>query len=775
MKKTIFQNVFLQNSGGKPRIGIKWALQLKKINVSRLESGEASFFASEHSADVSQSAASTCSTLAACSAASTCSAAATSFTNATFSAEATRSTNATFPAVGACFADSFPASFQDAHAGKGRFRRFRQVRHVHLIRLVHGGALLAVLLLLIFSSGCSVNRLTRSRLPSPGRHWFQRSVSAMVPVVPKYSEATTVGLRTLSLDKTVRQNPQKAVEALEELLHETPNLEFVGMLAEVAYWEGKRLSQHRITSEISGKQVAKWYLLAARNAYSYLFDERWNAVRNPYSPSFQNVCRIFNESTEEILRRCDDSRSKLQFGASPSFTLDLPDSRQAIPLEMLSREWTLDDFSVFLFASDFEITGLKNRYRRYGLGVPMVARCRNGRQNSPRFRYCLQEMCAPMTVFFSFDESGTPTLLILDAMERSTAQVGSISVPLEIDYTTPLAYSFELASQKNALDGATVGLLNPDFLLKETEDGTRLLKGVYMPQAYDPNKIPVVMVHGLWSSVMTWMEMYNTLNSIPEIRENYQFWFYCYPNGQPFWVSATQLRDDLDALRKDLDPTRENTNMDRMILVGHSMGGLVALLQTIDSEERFWNQITSVPASELPGNPETNREVARWFHARPNPSISCVITMGTPCLGSGYANSTTRGITGFFGKKASLVEGNLERFKEENREKIHNTELLDCFTALDSLQKDSVFWDALAETKPACWVAYVNVIARMKEEKSGSLSDGVVSLESARLPWESNEFFITAFHHEITNDAEAILVVAGALKARIKTHPPQKK
>ena len=36
-----------------------------------------------------------------------------------------------------------------------------------------------------------------------------------------------------------------------------------------------------------------------------------------------------------------------------------------------------------------------------------------------------------------------------------------------------------------------------------------------MLEPYDPNKMPVVMVHGLWSSPVTWMEMFNDLRSDP--------------------------------------------------------------------------------------------------------------------------------------------------------------------------------------------------------------------------------------------------------------------
>ena len=66
-----------------------------------------------------------------------------------------------------------------------------------------------------------------------------------------------------------------------------------------------------------------------------------------------------------------------------------------------------------------------------------------------------------------------------------------------------------------------------------------------LPQ-FDPRKVPVVMVHGLWSSPLTWMEMFNDLRSDPTLRKNCQFWFYLYPTGQPFWNSAVRFRVDLE-------------------------------------------------------------------------------------------------------------------------------------------------------------------------------------------------------------------------------------
>ncbi|MDO4628758.1 MAG: alpha/beta hydrolase [Planctomycetia bacterium] len=628
-------------------------------------------------------------------------------------------------------------------------------------------SVLSLFCMLIFLVGCNSSRLTRSRLPSP---WKMAHFPRYSATFDFYSEPTQVLLRTLSLDKKVNKNPKRVLETLNEAFQESPRLDLLGMMAEVSFMEGKRQVKSRRFPELAQRNAAEWHLRAARYSYEYLFHAQWEGVRNPYEPLFQRVSRIYNESSEQILRLAGYEDDEISFEKNGSIIIDLPDAPRAIPLRMRSVEWCIADFTYFRFASDFEVTGLRNRYRRYGLGVPLVARCRSIHQKPTRYRYCLQELCVPMTAFLRFSEEGVPEMEIIDTMECNVAEVGNIRVPLEIDYTTPLAYSFELTLEKNALDGATLGLLSPDALLKETEDGTRQLKGIYMPQAYDAEKIPVVMIHGLWSSAMTWMEMYNTLNNLPILREKYQFWFYFYPNGQPFWVSAAQLRDDLNALRHELDPTRENAHMDQMVLVGHSMGGLVALLQTIDSQERFWNLITATPVEQLPGTPESNQEVARWFHTVPNPSVNCVITLGTPFKGSGYANKTTRGLTGIMGKKATLVETNLDKFREENQKFIQNEQLLDFYTALDSLQKDSIFWSALLESTPAPWVTYYNVVAHLKADDAGSHSDGVVSVESATLPWATQEYNVTALHREITNNAEAILSVARILAERLENN-----
>ena len=176
-----------------------------------------------------------------------------------------------------------------------------------------------------------------------------------------------------------------------------------------------------------------------------------------------------------------------------------------------------------------------------------------------------------------------------------------------------------------------------------------------MLEPFDPSRVPVIMVHGLWSSPLTWMPMFNDLRSFESLRENYQFWFYQYPTGQPFWLSATQFREDLNRLRNELDPDRRYGKLNQTVLVGHSMGGLVSRMQTIESKNDFWSILSSEPFEKVKGDPATliNLRQAAFFNS--NPDIRRVVTIGTPHRGSDYANDTTRWLGRKFIKLPSMM------------------------------------------------------------------------------------------------------------------------
>ena len=181
------------------------------------------------------------------------------------------------------------------------------------------------------------------------------------------------------------------------------------------------------------------------------------------------------------------------------------------------------------------------------LGVPMLAIRKSGDPNDPAEKYYPKTLSFPVTAFLRIIPARPNAqgyaerrcvLELYDPIDSTNTVVANRLVPLEADTSTALGYKLEKGRENKESLIATIGLLDPD----RAEE----VQGLYMVEPYDPNKIPVLMVHGLWSNPVTWMEMFNDLRSFPEIRDQYQFWFYMYPTGEPFWVSARHLREDLE-------------------------------------------------------------------------------------------------------------------------------------------------------------------------------------------------------------------------------------
>jgi pimeloyl-ACP methyl ester carboxylesterase len=266
------------------------------------------------------------------------------------------------------------------------------------------------------------------------------------------------------------------------------------------------------------------------------------------------------------------------------------------------------------------------------------------------------------------------------------------------------------------------------------------------------------------------MEMYNDLRSDPIVRQHYQFWFYLYPTGQPFWVSATQMREDLAMMRRELDSARRHPALDQMVLVGHSMGGLVSKLQSVESADAFWRTMSDREFAELQADVDTRRALASTYFFRPNPSIRRVVTIGTPHRGSQFSNRLTR----YLGQKLITLPRKMLEGRDEllanNRGFFRPGAPLDIRTSIDSLAPDSPVLPALLAATPGPWIAYHNVVGRdpdagWREYLVGD-GDGVVSLASARLDDTRqlrSQVIVPADHISVHRHPQSILEIRRVL------------
>jgi hypothetical protein len=308
--------------------------------------------------------------------------------------------------------------------------------------------------------------------------------------------------------------------------------------------------------------------------------------------------------------------------------------------------------------------------------------------------------------------------------------------PIARDISAPLAYS--------AISNSRMWLTN--YLQPGL---TRSSEGLYMLEPYQPGKIPIVFVHGLLSDPLTWIEMGNELRAVPGLLQRYQLWVFQYPTASPFFDSGAVLRRQLKQIRDRYDPARTEPAFSQMVLIGHSMGGIIAKLQVTGSGDTLWRSAARVPLASIQTSDELKRELAQSFYFSPSNDIQRVIFIGTPHQGSSLA----RRCIGQLG--ARLVR--VPEEDEEEHERLVSTnpgafspEFQRRYpTSVDLLQPNSELLQATNQLPYRHGVKLHSIIGTGGCLLGSGPSDGVVPVSSARLVGVESELIIEASHEEL--------------------------
>jgi pimeloyl-ACP methyl ester carboxylesterase len=610
------------------------------------------------------------------------------------------------------------------------------------------GACVTFILLLSLSlaPGCASQQLVKLRAQPYNPLAEQLKLTAQGG--PRPSERTRQLLHRFDIAHRTRGDSVDAIATLAKVHDDSPSLESCYALAELHYIAGQRLQLR------DRRQAQSHFWNCVARTYEYLFDPKFQNTRNRYDPQFRGACDLYNTALESCLRIARRD-GHLKPGGAISFAIG--DQTTDVEFVALSDTWHVADFDRFEFASDYEIRRLPNHYHNYGLGVPLIALRQRGDAPERVDRYFANEFCFPVTAFLrlipnAVEEgfaSATARLELHDPLVEETIAVTGHRVPLESDLSTPLAY-FLNNPQLQSL--GTRGLLRP----RELEAAS----GLYLVQPYQPGKIPVVMIHGVWSSPMTWMEMFNDLQSMPELRENFQFWFYMYPSGQPFYATAQNLRQDLEEIRSVHDPHRVEPAFEQMVLVGHSMGGLIARLLTLESNAT--GTATLDPRARSAGTGRIQQVAGRDGEGT-EPCASRVITIGSPHRGSDYANSFTR----LLGRKLiSLPERAMSATRRTLRGRsrpLFEPPADDDSTSLDTLSPDSPILKVMLEQPQPTGVRFHNVVGAIRPVPLVENSDGVVTYRSSHLDNVESEVVVAAEHTMLPRHPRTVLEVRRVL------------
>ena len=559
-------------------------------------------------------------------------------------------------------------------------------------------------------------------------------------------------LRTYNLQESYHEDIRGALEILRDEACGSGDRSILFGLAELACFGGKE------TEKKAPKDALAYYYSAARYAYFYLFDEAFGAPPDPFDPRFRSACDLYNFSLARGIRLMEQTGRVLADGPAE---VPLWDGSMEIRIE---RRGFLpeEDIARVLLASEYDVRGVRNQYRTFGLGVPLIA----VGTEQPKESHLPETPSYPATAFLQIQGSACDSgpavaaLELYDSVHIQTVAVHDREVPLESDITTPLGF---LLANPELERAAYIGLLRADRVLDQT--------GLFMLEPYQPGKIPVVMIHGLVSSPLTWAEMLNDLRGQPELRERYQFWFFMYPTAYPFAYPASRLRQALYEVRDTFDPEHSDAAFDEMVLIGHSMGGLLSKMMVQDSGDALWNAVSYKPIDELDITPEEEQLIRDVFFFEPLPFVKRVIFISTPHQGSSLSDGLLASLLSLLIAIPKAILMPTIDFLDRNPDALKGEFKKRKLTSVDNLSPTNPMIEALEEIPIAPGVTYHSIMGNIDEEPDEEMTDGIVPYSSSHLEGAASEKVVPA-GHSAHYHPYAILEVRRILQEHLAELPP---
>lgn len=240
--------------------------------------------------------------------------------------------------------------------------------------------------------------------------------------------------------------------------------------------------------------------------------------------------------------------------------------------------------------------------------------------------------------------------------------------------------------------------------------------------------------------------MLNELEADPALRGRYQYWFFMYNTGNPVAASAADLRDNLSRVVSDVDPSHRDSALSRMVVIGHSQGGLLTKMTVVRSGDRFWKTVSDQPFETADLRPATREYVRRTDFVEPLPFVKRVVFLATPHGGTVLAsNWFGRTVSRFIRLPGSLASIGLDLLRLQVGGALR-TAMREMPTSVDNMSPTDPFLQVLHSLPVADGVAAHSIIAVRGDGPLERGSDGVVAYSSAHLAGVESELVVHSGH-----------------------------
>jgi hypothetical protein len=611
-----------------------------------------------------------------------------------------------------------------------------------------GGWLNFVGVVALFASACA----TPIGVTRVDPRTAQYELTANALNTDKPSSFSSRQLLNRDLYELFEDNPKEALAKLHKSLAPTGDEDLVFALAELSFLYAAK----------SGDR--SYYLAATAYASAFLLPGKNGTPPRPIDPRARWAVDIYNRALARGFTADDGEHVVLKGGQ-----FALPFGELTVTFNEQDLIWAGFRLKDFVSADELEVRGLRNRYRNPGVGAPLVAALEPVEAlASAQYKRIPPRMKIPVAAFLRYDDargelvSGklTGKLELYNPDSTRTVKINDNNVPIEYEITAALADTLEGSP---VWDFEIAGFRSGDFSL------TKLGDGLFMIGPHRFGHIPVVLVHGTFSSPARWAEMVNEVGNDPRLFERYELWLFMYNTGNPIPYSAMLLRNALMKTVEEIDPDGKDPGLKQMIVMGHSQGGLLTKMTVIDSGMRLWP--FSVPPEELNVSAETRELLTHALIIKPLPFVKRVIFVATPHHGS----YQSLGFIGALGSWLVNLPGRLTKLSVDfltlKEQGVFRGSVSGMPTSIDNMNPNNIFIKNLAAIPIADGVVANSIIAVDSDAPLDEAGDGVVKYMSAHIDGVESEKIVRS-SHSVQGNPETILEVKRILHEHAKSLPP---
>lgn len=536
------------------------------------------------------------------------------------------------------------------------------------------------------------------------------------------------------------------------------------------------------------RSIEPW-LEAARHAYAYLFlsgrppgdrafEDRQTQVRDYYSFAVA-------QAAERIFRAVQ--ASPVDAWQGPDRLLSLGKWSIDVDLSGIRIPDGVDMPEELLAADSLSFDGIRTTYRRDGFGAEMVAVMHDPLAGTRAAGAPLPEATVSPSSRRPFSEMPTPALSVLFRFGGGSLDEAMQTSSLKVEIRDPYAHAYarlqgvEVPLSANFTAGYGLWLARSGFAAHAIRtalgrDGGLLGPHIYLMQPYDPGRRIILLIHGLASSPEAWVNVANEILGDEMLREKFQMWQVYYPTNMPLAWNRRAIEDAVTRTLDDLDPEGDDPASRGMVLIGHSMGGVLARLLVSSSGSAFTDALEKNGHARSGGKPSARfrNEASRVLEFEPLPGATRAIFLAAPHRGTQVAGSRVGRLASRIVRlPLTVLRGAGEALRAlagigapvgPGAGRAPN--------GIDNLREDDPFVRIAADLPISPGVRYHSIIAvRDDTAPLPEATDGLVPYLSAHLPGAQSEVVIES-GHSVQERPEAILEIRKILHESNGTQLP---